>query len=570
MSSAHTGLVTWLPRLSVALTSVLLLVGCGISADSRPPDAEVEADTIRLSEAEVRLSRYATRTLSADLSHLEPGDRAAIRMLIQAAKEMDDVFWIQAYGDPETLLADLDPNERRLAELNHGPWDRLDDHHPVLPGTEPRPPGANFYPAGIIRTDVESVTESGADDLLSPFTMVHLDDFAGLRSVPYHVEFRAQHDIAASMLDEAAKLVTDQALSSFLHLRGEALRTDMYQDSDSAWSELRQNAVDIVIGPIEFAEDGLLGAKAAHTGLVLLRDAGWQSRISRYQDHLPTLLQTLPVPEEYRMSKSGPASDLGVFDVLFASGAANAGFKSTVVDLPHDSTVRADGRTRSLYLKNVQQAEFEEFVRPMTDVLLGPDQRPLVMFEAFFTNRVLQELARSLGPSETVGGEGSVQLALRTYHAAIEEAKAAVMGVLLAQQLIERGELDSSREAHYATYVASLIHDGRPGTEEQDQQASMVQFAYLMEQDAVTRDDATEFYRIDFERMETATAALAEFLLRMQGEGNYAGAGRILSERGVVPPALLADLAKVSSLGVPTALAFVQGWEHLRSANPVN
>ncbi len=42
-------------------------------------------------------------------------------------------------------------------------------------------------------------------------------------------------------------------------MRAKALRTDEYQASDFAWMDMKNNPIDIVIGPIETYEDQLYG-----------------------------------------------------------------------------------------------------------------------------------------------------------------------------------------------------------------------------------------------------------------------------------------------------------------------
>lgn len=583
MSSADSGWDGWMVRTSTQLATVLLLAGCGAPADARAPDSETRASgdasapdsqamvsasvaSAPESDVEIALRQYTPQTLSVDVSSLQPGDRAAIRMLIQGARQMDEVFWIQAFGDPEPLLSQLTGEERRLAELNYGPWDRLNASKAFLPGIAPKPAGANFYPNHTTRSDVESAARSRGAGLLSPFTMVHTSDRGGLRSVPYHVEFRGQHQMAADMLDEAAKLVTNPALRGFLELRGEALRRDAYHASDSVWAELGDNTLDIVIGPVASSEDQLLGVKAAHSGLVLLRDGDWRVRLVRIRNLLTDVLQGLPVSADHRLTTPDRVPALEVFDVLYAAGQANAGTKVMSLDLPLDSALRTDGRARNLQFRNVQQARFAARVRPMTTELLGPDQGELVTFHAFFTLHMFHQLAHDLRPREPTVGFDSIRPGLGPYRQAIEEAIAQVTGLLLARQLSELGELrelDATRESLYAAYVASLLHTVLAERGGPDARAAMVQFAYLTEQHALARDDSTGTYHIDFEQMEPASAGLANLLLALRVQGNSVGAGRILSQRGGVPATLEEDLARVLALGLPKSLAFTQGWDHL-------
>src|SRR4051794_19247760 len=50
-------------------------------------------------DAAQRLARYSSVRLAPDVSALTDNERRMIPLLIDAAKAMDEVFWIQAYGD---------------------------------------------------------------------------------------------------------------------------------------------------------------------------------------------------------------------------------------------------------------------------------------------------------------------------------------------------------------------------------------------------------------------------------------------------------------------------------------
>ena len=73
-----------------------------------------------------------------------------------------------------------DPDARRFAVINYGPWDRLDGDAPFLEGVGSKPKGANFYPADVTREELEEVVKLGPT--YSPvFDVVS-------RSVPIKVE----------------------------------------------------------------------------------------------------------------------------------------------------------------------------------------------------------------------------------------------------------------------------------------------------------------------------------------------------------------------------------------------
>ena len=76
--------------------------------------------------------------------------------LIEASRIMDELFWLQAYGEPGPLLAGLeDENLRRLAEINYGPWDRLAADQPFVESAGAKFPGAQFYPDDMSKEEFE-------------------------------------------------------------------------------------------------------------------------------------------------------------------------------------------------------------------------------------------------------------------------------------------------------------------------------------------------------------------------------------------------------------------------------
>ncbi|HJP86219.1 MAG TPA: hypothetical protein VJ852_09530, partial [Gemmatimonadaceae bacterium] len=91
----------------------------------------------------VRLARYTTVKLVADESKLTAKEKQMLPLLIDAARQMDPIFWVESYGDRDALMRSIsDPATRELADINFGPWDRLDDNAPFVAGVGPKPDGA--------------------------------------------------------------------------------------------------------------------------------------------------------------------------------------------------------------------------------------------------------------------------------------------------------------------------------------------------------------------------------------------------------------------------------------------
>ena len=509
-----------------------------------------------------RSSQYATFRLTADLGSLTEPERQMIPLLIEAAEAMDEIFWQQAWGDPDSLLESIDdPALRKLVEINYGPWDRLNGDVPLLPGVGEKPLGAGFYPADATREEIEEALEtaSDADALRSLYTIVGRSE-VGFVPIPYHEAFAEPTRRAASKLREAAILAEDPGLRKYLELRAEALLTDDYRESDLAWMDMKTNTIEVVIGPIETYEDLLLGAKAAHEAYVLIKDKEWSQRLSRYAALLPGLQRELPVPDAYKQEVPGTDAELNAYDAIYYAGEANAGSKTIAINLPNDETVQLEKGTRRLQLKNTMRAKFDSILVPIADMLIAEDQRRHVTFDAFFGNTMFHEVAHGLGIKNTITGQGTVREALREHASAMEEGKADVLGLYMVSRLFEEGEIaEGDIRDNYVTFIASIFRSVRFGSTSAHGRANMVRFNFFQQNGAFTRDAATGTYRVDFDRMATVMTDLSELILTLQGDGDYDGAGQLLAEEGVIFEELEGDLDRLAEAGIAVDIVFEQG-----------
>ncbi len=510
-------------------------------------------------EAKALLAKYTTFRLTTDLSLLSEKQCRMLPLLFEAAQDMDAIFWQEAYGDKEALLAGIDdPALKRFAEINYGPWDRLDGDAPFVEGVGEKPPGARFYPPDMTKAAFEAAAALNPA-LKSLYTVVVRDKREGLRPVPYHEVFAERVRHAAEKLRAAAELAEDPGLRRYLQLRAEALLTDDYQPSDLAWMDMKDNRIDFVVGPIETYEDALFGYKASHEAYILVKDPEWSARLARYTSFLPALQEGLPVPDPYKQETPGTDSDLNAYDVIYYAGEGNAGSKTIAINLPNDEEVQLRKGTRRLQLKNAMKAKFDKILVPIAGVLIAADQQPHIRFPSFFENTMFHEVAHGLGIKNTLTGRGTVRQALKEHASALEEGKADILGLYMVSKLKEMGEVDVDLMDNYTTFLAGIFRSVRFGASSSHGKANMIRFNFFEERGAFVRNAATGTYRVDFDKMTDAVAALSERILRFQGDGDYAGVAAFVAQYARVGEALQADLDRLSDAGIPVDVVFEQG-----------
>ena len=542
-------------KLLLLLTSVsLLAAGCNQSGKSSTEQASSKPSIDSAMMAKV--AQYDTVKLTADISKLSDDQKKIISKLIEAGKIMDNLYWYQTYGNKDSLLNSIsDPYTKRYVEINYGPWDRLADNKPFVKGVGPKPLGANFYPVDMTKAEFDS---ANIPDKTSQYNFIRRDKNGKLFAIPYHEMFSAQLAKASDLLKQCANLATDPDLQKYLNLRAQALVTDNYRPSDMAWMDMKNNMIDVVIGPIENYEDRLYNYKASYETYVLLKDTAWSKRLAKYASFLPALQKGLPVPDKYKQEKPGTDADLNAYDVLYYAGDCNAGSKTIAINLPNDEKVQLEKGSRRLQLKNAMRAKFDRIMIPIAKELITPDQLKHVTFDAFFSNTMFHEVAHGLGIKNTINGKGTVRSALKEHFSAIEEGKADILGLYMITQLINQGELKGPVDDYYVTFLAGIFRSVRFGATEAHGQANMIRFNFFKERGAFSRDENGK-YRVDIDKMKEAMTALSDTLLTLQGNGDYEGVSSLVSRMAVVHPQLQKDLQRLDDNHIPVDIVFQQG-----------
>ena len=80
---------------------------------------------------------------------------------------LDGIYLRQVWFGNDAMLLDLARDESPAGRerlhyflINKGPWSRLDHDEPFVPGAPPKPEGANFYPVGATKAEIEKWIQS--------------------------------------------------------------------------------------------------------------------------------------------------------------------------------------------------------------------------------------------------------------------------------------------------------------------------------------------------------------------------------------------------------------------------
>lgn len=542
-----------------------LLSACEKDQSVTTVEATEEAPVVSApveAEKPSRFDIYTEVGLTTDLSHLSDNQKQMIGLLIDAAKITDDIFWQQVWGDKDELLNSIDdPKMKRFALYNYGPWDRLAADQSFIESHAPRPKGARFYPEDMSKTEFEAWQQEGKDE---QYSIVQRDADGKLILVPYSKAFESQINAIAELLVQASALAEDQEFAAYLKVRATALKTDDYQASDMAWMDMKNNPIELVIGPIETYQDALYGYRAAFETFVLIKDQAWSERLARFAKYMPELQRGLPVEEAYKAEVPGSDADLNAYDLAYCAGDCNSGSKTIAINLPNDEEVQLAKGTRRLQIKNSMLAKFNQILMPIAAELIEEDQRQHITFDAFFGNTMFHEVAHGLGIKNTLDGTGTVRQALKEHSSALEEGKADILGLYMVQKLREMGEItEGELMDNYVTFLAGIFRSVRFGASSAHGRANMIRFNYFSDAGAFSRDQETGTYRVEVVEFEQAVKDLGNDILVLQGNGNYDAVAAFVAKMGNVGAQLQADLNRLDAISIPVDIVYQQGKEVL-------
>ena len=360
---------------------------------------------------EQKISRFVPTEITADITSLSPGDKAALYKIIEAARLMDPIFLRQVWSGNAAMLKKLEMDSTAGGQellhyfrINMGPWSLLDNNAPFIDGApKEKPAGANYYPEDMTKQDFtkwcDGLNEKEREKATGFFYILRRAEDGTMQTIPYSKEYSEWLEPAAKLLKEAAQSTENASLKNFLISRADAFISNEFYASDVAWMEL-DSPIELTIGPYETYMDELFNYKAAFEVFVTLRDEAESAKLKKFGNYLQEIENNLPFDAKYRNPKLAALSPIRVVDVIYAAGEGNRGVQTAAFNLPNDERVIREKGSKRVMQKNMQEAKFDKVLVPISQIVLASSEQKYLSFDAFFTHILAHELMHGLGPAQ--------------------------------------------------------------------------------------------------------------------------------------------------------------------------
>lgn len=519
---------------------LILVVGLFFSLCSCSKQKQQEKENMsELPSVKEMISEFAPVHIRADLSFLTEREKKVISLLVEAGKIADEIFWIQNTPDGIRIrdsLAKLNTSEAKdllhLVKIFYGPYSQVyDNRRFVSEGPEFKPKGANFYPLDMTREEFQKYLKEHPEqkeELESQYTIV-VREGKKLKAIPYSKAY-PKIETMAKKIEEAAQFCDNESLKKFLLLRAKALRTDDYFESDLAWMDIKNNNIDVVIGPIENYQDELFNYKTAFEAMVMVKDLEGTKQLEMFEKNIDYFEHNLPYDKKYIRSSAGKGNILQIVNIVYFGGDCQAGTKTIANSLPNDPKIHElKGGKKSMF-KNIMEAKFDKILVPIAKELLSEDLLPYLNKASFTSFVTLHEVSHTLGRGFVYGKDSlSVRKALKEQYSTIEECKADVLGIYNHKHLFQKGLISKEfLDKTIVTYVGGFFRSIRFGIVSAHAKANLIQLNFLKEKGSVRYENSK--VKIDISKLLEDVEELARIVLTIQAEGNYDEASKLIEK----------------------------------------
>ena len=539
----------------------LALAGCVPKTPPRTPEA---VPTVTWSQAQMSeiLQRTGTIRLAPDISHLRPGERAAVEQLIEVGRIFQSVYEDQLHRSALSARAALRPgsDEATLYRLFQGPIaTTLDNRREPFLSVDAPPPGKNVYPWDLTREEYEAYLSAHPDeapalnhlrsvvrradaaslerdlrmlerypvlDTLHPGLRARLLELAGapdrarLYAAPYSLAWADEMIAAHGRLNLAADSVEgeDPEFARFLRNRARDLLSDDYESGDAAWITGRFQNLNAQVGAYETYDDELSGTRAFYALNVLARRPRETDALRQGLQGIQAVEDALPYDRRKRVREDIP---VGVYDVVADFGQSRGGNTATI--LPNEAYLaRRYGRTILLRANIMRAPELFDAGSSAWAASVAPEFADHLTADSLFHRTLWHEIGHYLGVDRTRDNR-DLDVALGADANLIEEMKSDLVSLFAGPQLQRQGYFDAGQlRAHRASGINRTLQNVRPRREQPYQTMQLMQFNWFLDRRVLTFNPASGKLSIDYGRYQDAVTDLLREVLAIQDAGDQA------------------------------------------------
>ncbi|MGB8321075.1 MAG: peptidase [Ignavibacteriaceae bacterium] len=536
--------------LLLSIIAALILTGCSNNKDTK-----------EIKMLKEKIAQFAPVEIKYDSTMLTERQRMVVRKLFEASQIIDTIYLNQVYSKNreikyrlENSSSEADKLKLKYFDIMFGPFDRLDHNKPFF-GDEQKPKGANFYPEDMTKEEFTNWIKANSSDdssFTSSFTVIRREQ-GKLIAIPYSEFYKTALTKAASLLKEAAEYADNQSLKKYLMLVAKAFETNNYFDSDMAWMDLKDNKIEVIIGPYEVYEDELFNYKASYESFVTIKDSAESEKLQKFGNYLKDIENHLPIEDKYKNTQRGNESPIVVVNEVYSAGDTKAGVQTLAFNLPNDERVRKAKGSKKVMLKNISDAKFEKQLIPISKIVLDSSQLPYVTFDAFFSHALMHEMSHGVGPGFiTVNGRKTeVSKELKETYSTIEECKADVLGMYNNIFMIDKGLFPKTfANETWVTFLGGIFRSVRFGITEAHGSGNAIIYNYLLEKGGYEYNPETNKAKVNFDKIYGSVKELAHILLTIEATGNYDGAKELIKKYAVISPSMRTLIDELSGIPV--------------------
>ena len=543
----------------IALFFLSIILSSCVEKQNPPNDSE---EVTMLKE---KIAKFVPVEMQYDENLLSDREKIVLENLYRASKIIDAIFLEQVYSKNDQIKSDLtskssgestlEPELKlELFNIMAGPFDRLEDNVPFI-GKDKKPLGANFYPENMTKAEFEKYIKDNPNDekaFTSEFTVIRREN-GKLIAIPYSEFYKDKLTAASNLIKEAAEYSDNPSLKKYLLSRADAFLSNDYYQSDMDWMDLKDNKIEVVIGPFEVYEDEMFNYKASFESFVTIKDPVESKKLEIFAKYLTDIEKNLPLDDKHKNYSRGTESPIVVANEVFTAGDTKAGVQTLAFNLPNDERVRQAKGSKKVMLKNVHEAKFEKLLKPIAEIVLEPEQLKYVTFDGFFNHTLMHEMSHGVGPGfiKVSGRDTEVKKELKETYSTMEECKADILGMYNNLFMIEKGVYPKEMENEvWVTFLAGAFRSMRFGIGEAHGGGNAIIYNYLLEKGGYVFDEGTQKVRIDFNKIYPALKEICNLVLTIQAEGNYQGAKNLIAKYAVSSPTIEILRKKLEKLPV--------------------